>query len=466
MPEITLYPKQAQTLTTPATEILYGGAAGGGKSHLLRAASIIFSMEIPGLLTYLFRRTFKELLSNHIYTSGGYLELLKDMMDNKIVQYSKSDYSFTFINGSRIQLAHSQYPSDIFQYQGAQINLLLVDEATHFTEDMIRFIRSRMRLGSLVLPDKYKGLFPRIIYGSNPGGVGHRYFKKQFVDQGTEIYRAPPTEGGMTRQYIPALLTDNITLMENDPTYGDKLRGLGNSQLVEGMLSGNWDVNDEGAIPNWDQKVHVKPKFAIPAGWKVRRGYDYGYGAPYAVLWFVEATGETIRMPDGSDWTPPRKSIIIIDEIYGADKFGKGLKESVTVTAQKIKAKDIGYGTVFSGPADSAIYNKEQGPSIAERMSDEGVNWIPADKKPGSRINGLATLNAMVFEATKEVPERPCFYVTDNCTNTCDQIPVLETDPKNPQDVDTKQEDHVYDVIRYIVLYVAMEVEIIKVSGF
>lgn len=465
MPEIVLYPKQATTLTSPATEILYGGAAGGGKSHLLRAASIIFSMEIPGLMTYLFRRTFKELLSNHIYTSGGYLELLKDMLDNKRVVYSKSDYSFTFVNGSRIQLAHSQYPSDIYQYQGAQIQLLLVDEATHFTEDMIRFIRSRMRLGSLKLPAKYVGKFPRIIYGSNPGGVGHRYFKKQFVDQGTEVYRAPPTEGGMLRQYVPALLTDNITLVENDPHYGDKLRGLGDSALVEGMLSGNWDVNDEGAIPSWNPKVHVIAPFEVPPHWTIRRGYDYGYGAPYAVLWFVEATGEEIETLDGDILAPPKGSIIIIDELYGADKFGKGLKENVRTTSMKVKDIDGKWGTVRPGPADTSIYNKEQGPSIAEIMSDKGVSWVPANKRPGSRVNGLATLNAMVYEATKERPERPCFYVTKNCKHTPDQLAVLETDPKNMDDVDTHQEDHIYDVVRYIVLYVAREVRTMKVIG-
>ena len=467
MPEIRLYPKQAMTLTTPATEILYGGAAGGGKSHLLRAASIIFSMEIPGLMTYLFRRTFKELLSNHIYTSGGYLDLLKDLIDTKRVVYSKSDYSFSFINGSRIQLAHSQYPSDIFQYQGAQIHLLLIDEATHFTEDMVRFLRSRMRLGSLEIPKKYQGKFPRIVYGSNPGGIGHKYFKRQFVDQGTEIYRAPLSEGGMLRQYIPALLTDNVTLMINDPHYSDKLRGLGDNDLVEAMLSGNWETNDQGAIPSWNPKTHVVKPFPIPVGWKIRRGYDYGYGAPYAVLWFVEANGEEVTPFDGDPWSPVPGSIFIVDEIYGADRFGKGLKENVRTTSVKIKDVDRSWGSVvLPGPADTSIFNREQGPSIAEIMSDNGVSWVPANKKPGSRVNGLAALNAMVYEATKTRPEKPCFYVFNTCVHTADQLAVLESDQKNLEDVDTTQEDHIYDVVRYIVLHVIKEVRTMKVVGF
>ncbi len=465
MTDIKLFPKQMATLKTPATEILYGGAAGGGKSHLLRAASIAFSIEIPGLITYLFRRTFKELLSNHIYTSGGYLELLDDQLKNKLVRYNKSDYSFDFPNGSRIQLAHAQYPSDIYQYLGAQIHLLLVDESTRFTEEMIRVIRSRVRLGSLEVPPKYKGLFPRIIYASNPGGVGHRYFKKHFVDKGLAIYKAPKTEGGMFRQFVPALLEDNPVLMRNDPLYSERLQGLGDNDLVEAMLSGDWDMSDSAAVPGWDRDIHVKPQFVVPSGWKIRRGYDYGFSAPYAVLWYAEANGEEATLPDGSKFNPPKKSIIIIDEMYGADKNGDGLKEDPRFTAKKIYLRDRVYGRVKPGPADNAIWNKETGTSIAEKMSDEGVNWMPANKRPGSRIIGLGVLNSMVFEACQPIPEKPCFYVMSNCVNTAEQIPALEVDEKNVEDVNTELEDHIYDVVRYIVLHSSREVSTMRVVG-
>jgi len=279
-----LYPSQKETLVTPANEILYGGALGGGKSYLARVATIIFSLEIPGLITYLFRRTFKEVLANHIYTPGGYLEMLKDMLEDGDVVFSKSDYSFTFYNGSRIQLAHSQYESDIYSHQGAQIGFLVIDEATHFTPTMIRFIRSRVRLGGMTVPDKWKGSFPRILYTANPGNVGHMYFKSNFVDHGSfKVFRAPEDEGSMKRIYIPARLTDNKVLLANDPEYAQRVKGMGDSSLVKAMLEGDWDSLSIGGFSDiWRAHLHVIDAFDIPHTWKIDRGFDYGYSAPGA----------------------------------------------------------------------------------------------------------------------------------------------------------------------------------------
>ena len=464
--ELTLYKKQGLTLTSNANELLYGGAAGGGKSHLLRVAAIMFCIQIPGLHVYLFRRTFKELMSNHLYTAGGFIEMLAEFMDDGLVKYNKSDYVFEFKNGSRIQLCHAQWESDVFNYQGAQIPLLLIDEATHFLESMIRFLRSRVRLGSLQVPPEFKHLFPRIIYASNPGGVSHRYFKRQFVDHGLREHKAPPDEGGMPRQFVPASLSDNKMLMTNDPDYADRLRGLGKAQLVDAMLSGDWDMSDNGAVADWTSDVHVVKQFEVPKDWKIKRGYDYGWSAPYAALWIAISNGEEYQDAFDNRRAVPKGSIFVIHELYGADKYGDGLKEDVRVTARKIKAIDMLYRNVMPGPADNSIYNKEQGPSISELMAQESIFWIESNKKPGSRINGLCVLNQMVSEATKPMPERPCFYVMDNCVHTVDQVPHLELDTKNYEDVDTEQEDHIYDVIRYLVLDASNEIVLLKVEGF
>lgn len=469
--EYKLYPKQQRALITSANEVLYGGAAGGGKSYLVRVASIVYSLEIPGLITYLFRRTFKEVLANHVYTPGGYLELLSGLIDSGECTFSKSDYSFTFYNGSRIQLAHSQYESDIYTHQGAQIGFLIVDEATHFTPAMIRFIRSRVRLGSMQVPTQWKNLFPRILYTANPGGVGHHYFKSNFVDFGQgKVFFAPEEEGSMRREYVPAKVNDNKILMENDPDYVKRLKGIGDSATVKAMLEGDWESLSSGGFADvWRSSYHVIKPFEIPYTWKIDRSYDYGSSNPAACCWFAESDGNEFIDGDGNEAWVPKGTIFQIGEIYFANNRYEGLRLTAIEQARRIKQYELDEGLsgrVEAGPADNAIFSSEPGHStVAKDMANVGILFTRSNKSPGSRIQGVQLFRGRLEESTKRPIEKPGFFVFNTCYHTIRTIPNLSNDEKNREDIDSNGEDHIWDVIRYRILKSAKKAIIGTVSG-
>jgi hypothetical protein len=164
-PEInlSLHPKQGVALRSPATEVLYGGAAGGGKSHLMRVCAILWCAAIPGLQVYLFRRIREDLFKNHMEGPHGFRAVLAPWVNCKFCRIV--DDEIRFWNGSKIYLCHCKDEKDIYKYQGAEIHVLLIDELTHFTDTMYRFLRNRVRMVGLDLPRNYAGTFPRILCG-------------------------------------------------------------------------------------------------------------------------------------------------------------------------------------------------------------------------------------------------------------------------------------------------------------
>lgn len=465
MKQIKLHNRQSIALLTKGTEVLFGGAAGGGKSFLIRVASIFWATEIPGLQVYLFRRLSDDLYKNHMTGTGSFPDLMADWMESKKVKFDGQKNVLKFWNRSAIWLCHCQYEKDLLKYQGAEIGVLVIDEGTHFTGPMYRYLRGRVRLGSTAVPDKYKGMLPRVLVASNPGGIGHSFFKSEFIDPSEpyRLRRMPKSEGGLLRQYIPARLTDNPTLMENDPNYADRLSALGDPILVRAMLEGDWNIVAGGALDDVWGPWLIAPRFAIPEGWRVIRSFDWGSAHPFSVGWWAISNGEEIRVEDGETLCFPSGTLIRLHEWYGAENIeeNEGLKLSAKEIAvgilkieQALKVEGwIPAGVkVKGGPADNQIFNvnEKESESIALKMKECGVSWERSDKSKGSRINGLQLLRDRMTRS--RLREGPGIIFMDHCRAAITTLPVLPRDKYNREDVDTQSIDHCYDEIRYMVI--------------
>ena len=462
---LALHPKQSEAILSPATEILFGGAAGPGKSHAMRAASIIWASEIPGLQVYLFRRLYDDLVKNHLEGANGYHNLLASWVKQKFVRIV--DDEIRFWNGSKIYLCHCQHDKDRFKYQGAEIHVLLIDELTHFSEVIYRFLRGRCRVIGIELPEKYKGFFPRILAGSNPGNIGHQWVKQSFIDgvEDGDIREMPDEEGGMARQFIKARLSDNPSLLKDDPQYIKKLSGLGNPALVKAMKEGDWNIVEGAFFTEWATEKHVLRPVTLPDHWLRLRSGDWGSAKPYSFHWWAVAS-EDWQHPDGP--VIPRGAMIAYRELYGVEmKEGggftpdKGVKEPSDVVARKglilegaefddngkmtkEPTEDIAYGVI-----DPAAFATVSGPSIAETMFRVGWRFKRADNKRVAKGGAIGGHNQFRKRLTGDGDGRPMIYFFANCIHAIRTIPVLQHDQHQPEDVNTHMEDHAYDDSRY-----------------
>lgn len=447
-PEINLklHSKQSLAFKSKATEILYGGAAGGGKSHLMRVALIIWCSAIAGLQVYLFRRISKDLISNHMEGPNGFRNMMAPWVRYNFCRIV--DNEVRFWNGSKIFLCHCQHEKNMYDYDGVEIHVLVIDELTHFTEKIYRFLRGRVRaVGLPELPSKLKGVFPRILCGTNPGNIGHLWVKKAFIDNADplKIRQMPPTEGGMLRQYIPALLEDNPSMTEDDPTYEAKLQGLGNDALVKAKRYGIWDIIEGAYFECWDKEKHVIQPFAIPKHWLIFRAFDWGSAKPFSVGWYAMSDGYTTKE---KLYIPPG-AMIKVREWYGCqpDKEDVGLKLTVEQVAAGIKERDVGLNIKYS-KADPAIFAEDGGPSMAERFALKGVYF---DRAVNKRVSTKGALGGWDLMRSRLIGADgiPMLYFFSTCKDSIRTIPALLHDPNRPEDVDTKMEDHAADETRY-----------------
>ena len=255
-------PKQKEFFLAKNRFIAYGGARGGGKSWALRRKILLLAVNYPGIRILLLRRTFPELRENHI------LPLQRELKG--IAVYKDSDKSFRFLTGSRLVLGYCAGDMDVNQYQGQEYDIICMDEATHFTEYQFSTLTACLRGANN---------FPKRFYLTcNPGGIGHNWVKRLFVDR---QYKTGENPEDYT--FIPAKVYDNAVLLNNDPGYVQMLQNLPD-RIRQAWLDGNWDIFVGQYFSMWDKELHVVAPFVLPAYW--RRYVSLAFGLDMSVSFF------------------------------------------------------------------------------------------------------------------------------------------------------------------------------------
>ena len=456
--ELKLHPRQSEAFLSPATEILYGGAAAGGKSYLMRAKAIAVCVGVPGAQVFLVRKNLSDLNRNHIESNGGFRELLAPWIRCGAARITGGGpWEISFVNGSKIWMDQVERYSDVVtKYQGAEITLLLPDELTQLEERVYRYLRARVRLGGLGVPPEWEGRLPQVLASANPGGVGHNWVKATWISPqpAGEIWEPPPDEGGMSRQFIPAKLKDNPTALANDPDYVKRLQGLGDPALVRAMLEGDWDIVAGGMFDDvWSERSHVLNPFSIPDTWLVDRSFDWGSAKPFSVGWWAESDDSPAKLGDGVERNFPKGTLFRIAEWYGwngRSNEGCRMVDSEIAAGILRRETELGIaGRVKAGPADSSIFDEVNADSPAAIQQRHGVRWERADKGPGSRKRGWEALRRRLKASLEPRMEEPGLFVFDTCRHFIRTVPVLPRDERDRDDVDTNSEDHIGDETRY-----------------
>lgn len=506
-----LHPKQSAVLTSPAGLILFGGSLGGGKSFLIRYLSILYAAIVPGIQIYIVRRLNSEIEKNHLRGDTSIPNLLAPWINAGLVTIKNSaPYEVRFHNGSRIFLDHMQYEKDVTSWQGRELHVVFIDESTNLSEYQLRYLMTRLRLGSFKIDyealkvafDKIyeswgldhrmssrevKTYFPKAIFCTNPGGISHLFHKEVFVDPVTpmQIFRS---EFGNWAQYIPSLYTDNPTLLEEDPHYIKRIEGLGDEDMIAALKEGRWDILSGAALGGvWDPAIHIVEPFEIPDTWYIDVSYDWGYSKPASAGIFAESNGDDAITSSGKILSFPRGTLFRIGEYYFCDPKKKNTGVNLSdyevgyKIAEKVHSLGIEPQRCNPGPADSTIFTPKNYRGVISCQHDEllngfnafmesvgkrkkGVLFVEADKSPGSRIRGLSVLRNYLKASLKSPMEDRGLFVFDTCRDFIRTVPVIPRSDKNPEDVDTSAEDHIYDETRYRVL--SQKIEVTKLSNY
>lgn len=433
-------------LSCPIYECLLSGSRGGGKTDVLLMDFLQhvgqgFGSEWRGVL---FRTQFRD-LGDVINKS---LKWFPRIRPGAKFNWAKSEWKFP--DGETLLFRHIKRPSDYQAYHGHAYPWIGFEELTNWADDVVyKLMMSCCRSTVQGMPRKLRAT-------TNPYGVGFNWVKSRF-ELPMKSFKVIREEGSPPRTSIMSYLQENIHLLAAEPDYIDRIREAArNSSEEKAWIFGAWDITSGGMFDDlWDEQTHVIQRFKIPKSWSIFRSFDWGSSKPFSVGWWAVSDGTDAG---GRSWV--RGDMIRIGEWYGWHKkqpnvglrmLAGDIAKGIVEREEAMKIAD----RVEPGPADSSIFDQENGNCIATDMQEEDVIWLPADKRPGSRKHGWEQcrkmLKAAIRKANGEPREDPGLFTFDVCDQFQRTFPNLPRDEVDLDDVDTNAEDHIADETRYAV---------------
>ena len=411
--KINPYPKQIDFFKSKSRYTAYGGARGGGKSWAARTKAMLLATRYSGIQILLLRRSLKELRENHV------LPLQKVLKG--IANYSEMNKEFTFKNGARIVLGYCSTEADVLQYQGQAYDVIFLEEATQFTEVQFKTFTESNRSSGL-MTEKFS---PRMYFTCNPGGIGHNWMKRLFIDR---IYSGTEKEANYT--FIKSTVYENKYLMENNPEYVENLENLPEARK-KAMLYGDWDAFEGQYFEEFNRDIHVVEPFEIPDYWDKYVTIDYGLDM-LACYWIAaDEVGNCYVYREFCE------SNLIISE---------AAKRIVSLTKEKIK--------IYYAPPDLWNRRQDTGKSAAEVFGENDLFLV---KSNNDRVQGWYNVKEwlQVYDLkdsqTGKDKKNSRLKFWKNCVILIKNLPLLQHDERKPNDVsnDPHELTHSPDALRY-----------------
>lgn len=462
---------QTAFMACPVFEVLYEGTRGPGKTDALLMDFAAdcgrgYGAAWKGIL---FRQTYKQLTDVISKSKKWFLQMYPRPV------FNASEHFWTWPDGEQLLLRQFKRLDDYHNYHGHEYPWIGWEELTNWaTPDGYLKMFSTCRTSTPGVPKRIRAT-------TNPYGPGHNWVKHRFRLPGMRnriIMDSRDQDGKLEppRMAIHGYIEENQILLNADPDYIQTIRASASSEAeLAAWLHGSWDIVAGGMFDDvWKPAHNVVPAFDIPPSWRIDRSFDWGSSKPFSVGWWARSDGSDVRLRDGSIMSTVKGDLFRVAEWYGWNKKpNQGLKMQATDITKGIIEREILWGwrhgnrsRVKAGPADSAIFTVQDAHSISGSMQKpvrikgvkyKGLQWIAADKSPGSRKAGWQVVREWLGNAHpnqddhgQPIPrEYPGLFVFEGCEQFLRTVPVLPRDEKDQDDVDTDAEDHIADEVRY-----------------